>query len=102
MEEAFTDDGVMCNSAPFDGQGNREAAAGIIKLLEEKGHGKEAVNYKLRDWGISRQRYWGCPDSGSLLRKSAARFPVEEERCRCFLPEDVDSRPPAPLASCDK
>jgi leucyl-tRNA synthetase len=61
MTEAYTDDGIMINSAPFDGMENRQAMEAIADYLEEKGIGKRAVNYRLRDWGISRQRYWGAP-----------------------------------------
>jgi leucyl-tRNA synthetase len=61
MTEAYTDDGIMVNSAPFDGMENRQAMEAIADYLEEKGIGKRAVNYRLRDWGISRQRYWGTP-----------------------------------------
>jgi len=61
MTEAYTDDGIMVNSAPFDGMENRQAMEAIADYLEEKGIGKRAVNYRLRDWGISRQRYWGAP-----------------------------------------
>ena len=89
MEEAFTDDGVMTDSAPFDGQGNREAAGGIIKLLEDKGAGSEAVNYKLRDWGISRQRYWGCPIP-VIYCKECGTVPVPDDALPVLLPADVD------------
>jgi leucyl-tRNA synthetase len=89
MEEAYTEDGVMFASPPFDGQGNREAGLGIIKLLEEKGRGKEAVNYKLRDWGISRQRYWGCPIP-ILYCDGCGTVPVLEEALPVLLPDDVD------------
>jgi len=61
MTEAYTDDGIMVNSTPFDGMENRQAMEAIADYLEEKGIGKRAVNYRLRDWGISRQRYWGAP-----------------------------------------
>ena len=61
MTEAYTNDGIMVNSAPFDGMENRKAMEAIADYLEEKGIGKRAVNYRLRDWGISRQRYWGTP-----------------------------------------
>ena len=61
MKEAYEGDGIMANSGPFNGMQNREAIPVIIKYLEEKGMGKGTVNYRLRDWGISRQRYWGAP-----------------------------------------
>ena len=59
MEEAYVDDGLMVNSGAFNGMNNREAIPKIIAYLEEQGKGKGKVNFRLRDWGISRQRYWG-------------------------------------------
>lgn len=89
MTEAYTEDGVMTNSAPFDGLANRLAMEQIADLLEEKGIGRRAVSFRLRDWGISRQRYWGapipmvhCPDCGIV--------PAREEDLPILLPEDAD------------
>lgn len=89
MTEAYTEDGVMTHSAPFDGLPNRQAMEKISDLLEEKGMGKRTVSFRLRDWGISRQRYWGtpipmihCPDCGMV--------PVSEEDLPIILPEDAD------------
>ena len=56
-----TDDGPMVNSGRFDGTGNREAYDQIVDWLESEGKGERSVNYRLRDWLLSRQRYWGCP-----------------------------------------
>jgi len=61
MEGAYEGDGKMVNSAHFNGMNNREAIPKIISYLEEKGLGMGKINYRLRDWGISRQRYWGTP-----------------------------------------
>ncbi|HOF57386.1 MAG TPA: leucine--tRNA ligase [Syntrophorhabdaceae bacterium] len=61
MEGAYEGDGKMVNSAHFNGMNNREAIPTIISYLEEKGLGMGKINYRLRDWGISRQRYWGTP-----------------------------------------
>jgi leucyl-tRNA synthetase len=61
MKGAHEGDGQMVNSGPFNGRQNREAIPSIIDYLEEKKIGKRTVNYRLRDWGISRQRYWGNP-----------------------------------------
>jgi len=61
MIEAYTEDGVLVHSGPFDGMENRQAMEAIADYLEEQGIGTRAVNYRLRDWGISRQRYWGAP-----------------------------------------
>ena len=61
MVRAYIEEGVMTNSDKFDGKNNKEAINGISDFLEKKGWGKRTVNYKLRDWLISRQRYWGTP-----------------------------------------
>ena len=88
MEEAYTGKGVMVNSGQFDGMDSTEALETITDWLAEKGRGKKAISYRLRDWGISRQRYWGtpipvihCPDCGVV--------PVPEEDLPIVLPEDV-------------
>ncbi len=61
LTEAYTEDGVACNSGPFDGQPTAQFKQNITAWLEEKGLGTRKVNYKLRDWLFSRQRYWGEP-----------------------------------------
>ena len=61
MQGAYEGDGLMVNSGPFNGMENGKAIPVITKYLEEKDLGKGTVNYRLRDWGISRQRYWGTP-----------------------------------------
>jgi leucyl-tRNA synthetase len=61
MEAAFTAEGIMVNSGPFDGLKSGDAKEKIADLLEKEGKGKKTVNFRLRDWGISRQRYWGNP-----------------------------------------
>ena len=58
---AFTDKGRLVNSGEFDGKTFDEAFAAIVAALESKGFGRSVTNYRLRDWGVSRQRYWGCP-----------------------------------------
>ena len=68
MSGAYTSEGVMVNSGPFDGLKSSEAKEKIADFLEAEGIGKKTVNFRLRDWGISRQRYWGNPDPGYLLR----------------------------------
>lgn len=82
-----TEDGILCNSDKFSGLNSKEAREKIITLFEEKGIGKKTTNYKLRDWGISRQRYWGtpiplihCPQCGVV---ESSVLPVE-------LPNDIE------------
>jgi leucyl-tRNA synthetase len=100
MTEAYVGDGILVNSGPFDGMGNKRAQNEIAKYLEEHRIGKKAVSFRLRDWGISRQRYWGapipmihCPDCGIV--------PVSETALPVLLPEDADllegGRSPLPV-----
>ncbi|MFQ5586200.1 MAG: leucine--tRNA ligase [Thermodesulfobacteriota bacterium] len=88
MEAAYEDDGIMVNSGPFDGMGNREAIESIVSHLEEKGLGKRMVTYRLRDWGISRQRYWGCPIPVIYCEKCGI-VPAPYEELPVILPEDI-------------
>lgn len=100
MEAAFVDDGVQVNSGPIDGLPNREGMEKIADMLEEQGKGRRAVSFKLRDWSVSRQRYWGCPipvlycDSCGVVAEAEDKLPV-------LLPEDVDitGKGGSPLAS---
>ena len=89
MEAAFVDEGVMTGSAPFDGINSAEAKEGIINLLEEKKAGMRAINYRLRDWGISRQRYWGCPIPVIYCEKCGT-VPVPLEHLPVVLPDNVE------------
>ncbi|MEE2701532.1 MAG: leucine--tRNA ligase [Thermodesulfobacteriota bacterium] len=89
LKEAYTEDGLMINSEFLDGLSTQEAQIKIISDLKNKGAGREAIKYKLRDWGISRQRYWGCPipimylDDGTIV-------PVPEDDLPIELPDDID------------
>nr|MBC8247368.1 leucine--tRNA ligase [Deltaproteobacteria bacterium] len=89
MTESFTDEGVMVNSGQFDGMKSRDALDAIAGYLEENGIGKKTVSYRLRDWGISRQRYWGAPIP-MVHCKTCGIVPVPEEELPILLPEDVD------------
>ena len=60
-EAAYTEKGILINSAQFDGLTSQQAFDAIADYLKEHGKGRKTVNYRLRDWGVSRQRYWGCP-----------------------------------------
>ena len=78
LEEAYTQDGIMVNSGEYDGLHNRVAYGRIVKALEAKGAGKRTVTYRLRDWLISRQRYWGTPIP-IVYCDSCGMLPANEE-----------------------
>ena len=88
-ELPFTEDGVMINSKFLDGMKKDEAIETIIKYFEKDKSGNRKTNYKLRDWGVSRQRYWGCPipviyyEDGSYRVLDKDELPVE-------LPYDIE------------
>jgi leucyl-tRNA synthetase len=88
MSQAYEGDGAMVNSASFNGRQNREAIPAIIDYLEEKGIGKRKVNYRLRDWGISRQRYWGAPIP-IIYCDACGVVPVPYEDLPVVLPADL-------------
>ena len=99
MTEAYDHDGVMVNSGPFNGVRSPGSIAQVTAWLEEQGKGRPAVTYRLRDWLISRQRYWGapipivhCPEHGEVA--------VPDDQLPVLLPDDVDFRPggESPLA----
>ncbi|MCD6296152.1 MAG: leucine--tRNA ligase [Deltaproteobacteria bacterium] len=92
MTEAFVDQGILVNSGPFDGKRNLEALDSIAEYLESKGMGYKTVNYRLKDWGISRQRYWGAPIPVIYCEKCGT-VPVPEEDLPVVLPLDLDMRP---------
>lgn len=88
LAEAYTGEGVLINSGPFDGMDNREAIRAISDQLAEKEAGGPAVTYRLRDWLISRQRYWGCPIP-IVYCDGCGAVPVPKEELPVLLPEDV-------------
>jgi len=91
-EKAFTDDGILINSAQFSGEKSAEARVKITESLMKRNAGKLVVNYKLRDWLISRQRYWGAPIP-VVYCKHCGIVPVPEEDLPVLLPKDVDFTP---------
>ena len=99
LQEASSDEGVMVNSGRFDGMPSDDGMKAIADHVEESGWGKRAISYRLRDWLISRQRYWGtpipmvhCADCGTV--------PVPEEQLPVLLPSDAEFKPTgeSPLA----
>lgn len=88
FSEAYEDEGILVDSGQFSRMKSNVAKKEIIQFIEEKGLGKAVVNYKLRDWGISRQRYWGTPIPVIYCEKCGV-VPVPEKDLPVILPEDV-------------
>jgi leucyl-tRNA synthetase len=87
-QEAFIEKGILINSGEFNGMTFSEAFTAINKYLTKNSLGKEKINYRLRDWGVSRQRYWGCPIPIINCEKCGS-VPVKESDLPVVLPEDV-------------
>jgi len=87
-EQAFTQKGVLKNSGAFDGLTSQEAFAKIAETLEQAGKGERKVNFRLRDWGVSRQRYWGAPIP-VIYCDDCGTVPVPEKDLPVELPRDV-------------
>jgi leucyl-tRNA synthetase len=88
LTEAYEDEGILVDSGQFSGLRSDIAKQQIIKFIEDKGIGKAVVNFRLRDWGISRQRYWGTPIPVVYCDKCGI-VPVPEKDIPVILPEDV-------------
>lgn len=105
LTEAYTKEGVMVNSGPFDDMDSDKAKETIANYLQENGIGKKVVNYKLRDWVFSRQRYWGEPIPLVHCEKCGV-VPVDEKDLPVLLPEVESYQPTAtgesPLAAIDE
>jgi len=99
MTEAFTDDGVQVNSDRFSGPPNREALEAIADHMEAESIGRRDVNWRLRDWCISRQRYWGAPIP-VVYCDECGIVPVPEEDLPVLLPPDAEftARGDSPLS----
>lgn len=89
LAEAYTEPGVLINSGEFDGMGNEEAKKAITEKAVKEGFGEFKTQYRLRDWLISRQRYWGAPIPVVYCEKCGIQ-PVPEEQLPVLLPKDVD------------
>jgi len=92
LDEAYVDPGTMVNSGPFNGLPSEEGWQRIADYMEELEIGRRKVNYRLHDWLISRQRYWGAPIPIVYCDKCGA-VPVPEEDLPVLLPEDAEFRP---------
>ena len=88
QEQVFTDKGVLVNSGKYDGMDYDTAFNAIADFFEESGRGRRAVNYRLRDWGVSRQRYWGTPIP-IIYCDDCDAVPVPAEDLPVVLPENV-------------
>ena len=103
LENAFAAEGIMENSGEFNGLNNKEALAKIIDYAEQQGIGKRKVNFRLRDWLISRQRYWGAPIPIVYCEKCGT-VTVPEEQLPVVLPENVKftGQGKSPLSECEE
>ncbi|MCC6544998.1 MAG: leucine--tRNA ligase [Nitrospirae bacterium] len=88
MTAAYTEEGVLVNSGQFSGVKSSEAIGLIAAYIEKEGMGKCTVNYKIRDWGVSRQRYWGTPIPVIYCDKCGT-VPIPENELPVLLPKDV-------------
>jgi leucyl-tRNA synthetase len=90
--QAYIDQGTMVNSGPFDGIPSEEGKGKIIQYFEQRGIGKRAIKYRLRDWLVSRQRYWGAPIP-IVYCDACGIVPVPEDQLPVLLPKAVEFRP---------
>lgn len=99
MDKAWTEPGIMVNSGEFDGISNEKGKELVVKALESMGRGGKTVNWRLRDWNISRQRFWGAPIP-VVYCEECGMVPVPEQELPVLLPLDVqplpDGRSPLP------
>ncbi|MDJ0531369.1 MAG: leucine--tRNA ligase [Xenococcaceae cyanobacterium MO_207.B15] len=103
LDNAYTDPGIMVNSGQFDGTPSEEGKTKIIEYAEDKGYGKARIQYRLRDWLISRQRYWGCPIP-VIHCPSCGQVPVPDQDLPVKLPEQVEfsGKGASPLAKLEE
>lgn len=99
-QSAYTEEGILINSNQFDNLLSTKAVQVITNFLEENDAGKATINYRLRDWGVSRQRYWGTPIP-MIICEQCGIVPVPDEELPVVLPENVDfTGTGSPLAQC--
>jgi len=103
LAEAYTEPGAMVNSGRFDGLYGEQGKEAVCDFLEEKGWGRRAITYRLRDWLISRQRYWGTPIP-IIYCERCGIVPVPENDLPVLLPENAEFRPTgeSPLKYCEE
>ncbi len=89
MQKPFTENGIMINSKFLDGLDINQAKKAVIEKIEEQKIGKRKTLFRLKDWGISRQRYWGCPIPMIYL-KDGSVVPVDKSELPITLPDDID------------
>ena len=101
-DRPYCEHGVMVNSGEFDGLSTKEGITAILKKLHSQGAGDFKTNYRLRDWLVSRQRYWGAPIP-IIHCEHCGDVPVPEEDLPVELPYEVDFTPDgtSPLAKCE-
>jgi leucyl-tRNA synthetase len=92
IELPYEDAGVMVNSGPLDGTKSPEGIPEVVAWLQERGNGTGSVRYRLRDWNVSRQRYWGCPVP-AILCDNCGDVPVPEQDLPVILPDLEDYTP---------
>ena len=92
LQEADAEEGIMVNSERFNGLSSEQGRERIIEYLEESDLGKREINYRLKDWLISRQRYWGAPIP-IVYCPHCGMVPIPEEDLPVYLPSDVDFKP---------
>ena len=102
LEEAHVEEGTMVNSGQFDGMTDAKGFEAISDFMEARGYGKRTVSYRIRDWLISRQRYWGAPIPIVYCPKCGT-VPVPEKDLPVLLPEDAEFKPTgeSPLKYCE-
>ena len=88
-DSVYTGEGRLINSGKFNGLDSNSAKLKILNNLKEINAGESKTNYRLRDWGISRQRYWGCPIP-VFYHKDGTVYPVPEKDLPVTLPNDID------------
>ncbi|HAJ95431.1 MAG TPA: leucine--tRNA ligase [Actinobacteria bacterium] len=103
LDRVYTGEGIMVNSGRFDGLDSRKGIKEVTDHLEKHNLGRAEVNYKLRDWLISRQRYWGTPIP-IIYCDDCGAVPVPEEDLPVVLPYDIDFKPTglSPLSYCEE